>query len=274
MRWKLRFWLASDPGAVRLDAPDSLRQSAEADIAPVKAVDMVDVIDANLGELSTFHDTFGFYVHGDDRGSGMFDRGSHGHRSPATTTPNTATDGVEAHDLAARPSFRDYRAQAVLTAGRVSRATAAGPPGLPAARIRALRVVRSPADRQLVEGPQRPLRLLPLPALVPRRQRHKAEARRRIRRRTRAAAADAGLHAAGQGIGAADLGRRGSEGARRSRSASAKAIQEKLDRLDEAFLFERSIDIETYDRHAEKLREELTLARIDRHSEASSMNST
>jgi hypothetical protein len=46
----------------------------------------------------------------------------------------------------------------------------------------------------------------------------------------------------------------------------AKAIQEKLDRLDEAFLFERSIEIETYDRHAEKLREELTLARIDRHS--------
>jgi hypothetical protein len=47
---------------------------------------------------------------------------------------------------------------------------------------------------------------------------------------------------------------------------TAKAIKEKLDRLDEAFLFERSIDIETYDRHAEKLREELTLARIDRHS--------
>ena len=47
---------------------------------------------------------------------------------------------------------------------------------------------------------------------------------------------------------------------------AAKAIQDKLDRLDEAFLFERSIDIETYDRHAEKLREELTLARMDRHS--------
>ena len=28
----------------------------------------------------------------------------------------------------------------------------------------------------------------------------------------------------------------------------------------------RSIDIDTYDRHAEKLREELTLARMDRHS--------
>src|SRR6201988_3819929 len=47
---------------------------------------------------------------------------------------------------------------------------------------------------------------------------------------------------------------------------AAKAIQEKLDRLDEAFLFERSIDIETYDRHAAKLREELTLAWIDRHA--------
>ena len=45
-----------------------------------------------------------------------------------------------------------------------------------------------------------------------------------------------------------------------------KTIQDKLDRLDEAFLFERSIDIDTYDRHAEKLREELTLARMDRHS--------
>jgi site-specific DNA recombinase len=47
---------------------------------------------------------------------------------------------------------------------------------------------------------------------------------------------------------------------------AAKTIQDKLDRLDEAFLFERLIEIETYDRHAEKLREELTLARIDRHS--------
>src|SRR5690606_5778258 len=43
-------------------------------------------------------------------------------------------------------------------------------------------------------------------------------------------------------------------------------IQEKLDRLDQAFLFERSIDIETYDRHAEKLREEFTLLRMDRHA--------
>lgn len=36
---------------------------------------------------------------------------------------------------------------------------------------------------------------------------------------------------------------------------AAKAIQEKVDRLDEAFLFERSIDIDTYDRHASELDE-------------------
>src|SRR4051812_29086669 len=45
-----------------------------------------------------------------------------------------------------------------------------------------------------------------------------------------------------------------------------KAIREKLDRLDQAFLFERTIDIDTYDRHRDKLREELTLAQMDRHS--------
>jgi hypothetical protein len=52
-----------------------------------------------------------------------------------------------------------------------------------------------------------------------------------------------------------------------------QAIQDKLDRLDEAFLFDRSIDIETYDRHAEKLREELTLARSTA-TQVSSKNST
>ena len=57
-----------------------------------------------------------------------------------------------------------------------------------------------------------------------------------------------------------------------SAERAAKAIQDKLDRLDEAFLFERSIDIETYDRHAEKLREELTLPGSTA-TQASSMNS-
>ena len=103
---------------------------------------------------------------------------------------------------------------------------------------------------------------------LPRGQRHEGEARGAVRRRTGAAAAVTRLHAAAQGIRAADL--EGAEGGSQrgdcDAERAAKAIQDKLNRLDEAFLFERSIDIETYDRHAEKLREELTLARIDRHS--------
>jgi site-specific DNA recombinase len=47
-----------------------------------------------------------------------------------------------------------------------------------------------------------------------------------------------------------------------------KAIQQKLDRLDEAFLYSESIDLTSYSRQRDKLREELTLAQIDRHTEA------
>ena len=47
---------------------------------------------------------------------------------------------------------------------------------------------------------------------------------------------------------------------------NAKALQQKLDRLDDAFLFARSIDQTTYERQRDKAREELTLAQIDRHA--------
>jgi len=42
-----------------------------------------------------------------------------------------------------------------------------------------------------------------------------------------------------------------------------KAIQKKLDRLDEAFLDSESIDLTSYSRQRDKLREELTLAKIE-----------
>jgi hypothetical protein len=46
------------------NAPDTLRQSAEADVALKHAIDKVDQIDAMLGEESQFHRSHGFYVHG------------------------------------------------------------------------------------------------------------------------------------------------------------------------------------------------------------------
>jgi DNA invertase Pin-like site-specific DNA recombinase len=47
-----------------------------------------------------------------------------------------------------------------------------------------------------------------------------------------------------------------------------KAIQQKLDRLDEAFLYSESIDLTSYGRQRDKLREEMTLAKIEHHTEA------
>jgi len=47
-----------------------------------------------------------------------------------------------------------------------------------------------------------------------------------------------------------------------------KAIQQKLDRLDEAFLFAQAIDSTSYEQQRDRLREEFTLFQIDRHAES------
>ena len=44
-----------------------------------------------------------------------------------------------------------------------------------------------------------------------------------------------------------------------SAEQQAKAIHQKLDRLDDAFIYEESIDLGTYERQRDRLREELTL---------------
>ena len=51
-----------------------------------------------------------------------------------------------------------------------------------------------------------------------------------------------------------------------SAEQARRKLQQKLNRLDEAFLFERSIDIDTYDRHADRVREQMTLLKIDEHT--------
>ena len=55
-------------------------------------------------------------------------------------------------------------------------------------------------------------------------------------------------------------------GEREDVERKVKAIQQKLDRLDEAFIFARAIDSETYERQRDRLREDLTLVQIDRHT--------
>ena len=46
----------------------------------------------------------------------------------------------------------------------------------------------------------------------------------------------------------------------------AKAIQQKLDQLDEMFIYARTIGQATYDRQRDKLRERFTLTQIERHA--------
>ena len=85
------------------DAPAGLRQSAEADIAPVNAVDMIDVIDATLGELSSFHQAYGYYVHGVPITAAVLPSGWE-KRAIAVRNENTNDRTgwcLEAHDLAA-----------------------------------------------------------------------------------------------------------------------------------------------------------------------------
>ena len=46
------------------NAPESLRASIEVDVYPKNNPDKLNEIDGSLGELSLFHETHGFYVHG------------------------------------------------------------------------------------------------------------------------------------------------------------------------------------------------------------------
>jgi hypothetical protein len=54
------------------EAPASMRVSMEADLFPFNLPERADVIDGSIGELSPFHQTFGYYAHA----------------APYTTTPS------------------------------------------------------------------------------------------------------------------------------------------------------------------------------------------
>jgi len=93
------------------NAPDELRQSAEADIAPRHLIDKVDLIDAILGEDSQFHRTHGFYVHGVPIGTATLPVGWED-RAVKLQNKNTRESigwCIESHDLAASKlaAFRD-----------------------------------------------------------------------------------------------------------------------------------------------------------------------
>lgn len=107
------------------NAPVGLRQSVEADVAPKNRPENVDLIDGALGELSRFHETHGFYVHGVALESAML---PDAWKERTVAIRNANTSGftgwcVEAHDLAVSKlvAFRekDRRFVEILLAERL-----------------------------------------------------------------------------------------------------------------------------------------------------------
>lgn len=94
------------------NAPESLRMSIEVDVQPINLPGKVDDIDGALGELSMFHDTHGFYVHGVSIEAVLLPPGWERRTKPVQHDVGTWGNigrCLEAHDLAASKlaAFRD-----------------------------------------------------------------------------------------------------------------------------------------------------------------------
>src|SRR5690606_3153564 len=84
------------------DAPESLLVSDEVDVYPKNRPERADLIDGSIGELSPFHETFGYYAQGVGADTAVLPSGWQ-HRLIAVDTPATrgATGWcLEPHDLA------------------------------------------------------------------------------------------------------------------------------------------------------------------------------
>ena len=85
------------------DAPDSLLASIEADLYPRHAPERSDLVDGAIGELSAFHQTFGYYAHGVDHTTATLPAGWMERLVPIENENTGGAVGwcLEAHDLAA-----------------------------------------------------------------------------------------------------------------------------------------------------------------------------
>ncbi len=83
-------------------APDALLASIEADIYPRQAPAKSDLIDGAIGELSMFHQTFGYYAHGVDETTATPPAGWPDRLVPLVNANTGGATGwcLEVHDLA------------------------------------------------------------------------------------------------------------------------------------------------------------------------------
>jgi hypothetical protein len=109
------------------DAPPELLVSEDADVYPRNRPEMSDVIDGSIGELSPFHETFGYYAQGVGPTTAVLPRGWEA-RLVRVETPAGVGLCLDPHDLvlskyvAGREKDRDY-VRAAARHRRVDRAT-------------------------------------------------------------------------------------------------------------------------------------------------------
>lgn len=83
------------------DAPPELLVSNEANVYPKNRPERADLIDGSIGELSPFHDTFGYYAQGVGEGTATLPEGWRGRLVPLKTPATRGATGLclEIHDL-------------------------------------------------------------------------------------------------------------------------------------------------------------------------------
>ncbi|MCB1056130.1 MAG: hypothetical protein KDD11_11575 [Acidobacteria bacterium] len=83
------------------NAPAALLTSNEADLFPKNRPERADLIDGTLGELSPFHETFGYYAHGVGEATAVLPQGWRERLIPVTNANTRGATAwcLEIHDL-------------------------------------------------------------------------------------------------------------------------------------------------------------------------------
>jgi len=83
------------------DAPPALLISNEADVYPKNKPELADLIDGTIGELSPFHETFGYYAHGVEEATATLPEGWKDRLIPLYGDNTRGATGwcLEVHDL-------------------------------------------------------------------------------------------------------------------------------------------------------------------------------
>lgn len=83
------------------EAPEELCVSTEADVYPKNHPERWELIDGSIGELSPFHETFGYYAQGVEEGTAILPSGWQSRLVPIKNPNTRGAIGLclEAHDL-------------------------------------------------------------------------------------------------------------------------------------------------------------------------------